>query len=267
MEDKLRRAYWHYRSQSRGGNQSSIATPAHIALTCAREACAINPIQPYSRNPYGYGPKFGHPTGQGSRWIDNVHGAFRVVGFSDEITRFKGGHTGWFARSDDPCEVYRGMVLRLTSKRGKARFVAAHSDPNDDDAATCEMEIYHANEGDAKDAAIMADRFAESEAEYARGYNDLCDVGCNYRRAHEAMSSLFEDFQKLNASRKQSAPLDSTIANTVRRELIRTWQNYREEQEAALEALSDCPRGETKRHAILRSAWLDGADLLEVPLV
>lgn len=97
-------------------------------------------------------------------WVERPDTHLRRVGFSDQITKGV-QHRGWYASdSEDPHEVFRGVVFRLPSRGGVHRYMYGYADPWNDGPAA--LSLTPAD--DLDDAARWADDLARFAAEAER---------------------------------------------------------------------------------------------------
>jgi len=137
---------------------------------------------------------------RGVRWVENALLGLRRVGFADEIMKGEGyvrtiAHRGWFIHDDEGAsgEVYRGVVYQLPSRHYKPQYVYGYDDPNNDGAALLCFDPVE----EKREAAKLADRFAEIFAEHERDYD----------RAQQARQQC-EDFdERVKDARREALAL------------------------------------------------------------
>lgn len=98
------------------------------------------------------------------RYLDNPrgrHGPFRFYGYADTIITLH--HTGWYCDFYHD-ETYRGIVYRLTGRKGAERFIAGYVESFNDSIV---VDLSHFWD-DEIGAAREADRLAEYHAEESR---------------------------------------------------------------------------------------------------
>jgi hypothetical protein len=102
---------------------------------------------------------FGALCKDGTRYCDNVSAYFRESGDAHKIISLR--HTGWYVTNDCD-EVTRGIVLQIPARHGVAQYVAAYTDPWNDNAASVDLTETHATpEGAARAANSLASSYAE----------------------------------------------------------------------------------------------------------
>lgn len=175
------------------------------------------------------------------RWVENAADGLRFVGFADEILpRMR--HKGWFTRSVDPNETYRGVVYSLPH----GRYVAGYADPNNEGAA---LLCFDMGIDDKEQAAREADHFAERHADKEREYNDAWDAGADYRRHLDDARDLRRQFLAI----RKLAPKGYDDAFLVRtlEELAAQWAHQRKEAADLLD----------RHRRYQRDAFREGAEL------
>jgi hypothetical protein len=100
------------------------------------------------------------------RWCEDLEGYFRSVQKAHEILSLR--HRGWFVNHFQ-AETTEGLVLQLPGRRGRDRFMAACSDPDNPGTGIVEQCLY----GDRELAAHAADRLAELYADDCRDSTSL----------------------------------------------------------------------------------------------
>jgi len=160
----------------------------------------------------------------GARWVENLSDAgLRLVGYADEVRDLR--HRGWYADAFES-EVYRGAVLQLPGRNGRARYVAAYADSNDAGAYRVDVSRPAVFEGDKlgawdspkddpalQDAARASDSFAEHEAEEAREYDEAWQAGSEYARLAEEAGEARKSALALLAERRRLAKLAPEAPN------------------------------------------------------
>lgn len=192
----------------------------------------------------------------GKRWIENPESVgLRFAGYADEIDG-NIRHRGWFIDSYQDAK-YRGVVYQLPGKNGLSRFVVGHDDSDNraaDNGGPAYVDfstIYEsdfademrqalasigkayrtpdmlkpaywaeaAHETAKREAARMADSFAESEAEKAREYNEAWECGLHYADAieerAEAKAALRALLAERRAMRSQASASTSAICDAI----------------------------------------------------
>jgi len=131
------------------------------------------------------------------RYVEKPESAgFRLVGNADDIAPRAVQHRGWYLYDNgDPDETARGLVYRLPSKGGRARYVAGYQLSYEDDAAALDLgHVFSGDrfggEDDARDAAMMADRLAEILAEQERDYHRAWQAGSLWSDLGERIGDL-----------------------------------------------------------------------------
>lgn len=136
-------------------------------------------------------PDFGAPFkigGYACRWCENISGHFRESGYADEIIRLN--HRGWFTDNFQDATT-RGTVLQLPARDGKTFYLAACSDPHNENCAIVEFSSHEEKEVAARIADRLAERFAEdcrqddlkmlAENEIASLAEDITSLRCHIR--------------------------------------------------------------------------------------
>lgn len=126
--------------------------------------------------PISYNPQFDKPLhgGKHVRWIENASKGLRRVGYVDEIISLN--HTGWYTDEFGDSKM-RGIVYQLPARNGKPVFAYGYDDPNNLD---CALLCFDNDAATKEDAARMADRFAEKNAEEEREYQEAWQAGSQY---------------------------------------------------------------------------------------
>jgi hypothetical protein len=161
--------------------------------------------------------------GYNVRWVENVSGGLRLVGYADKIAHLR--HQGWFTYDDGDRggEVLRGIVYRLPARDGKEQYVYGYEDPNNDDCALICFEA----EDTAERAARAADRFAEIFAEAERDYHRAWDAGQRCRSIDEEVKEIRSETLALGAEMRAARRLAvrvPMICNVLREKIA---SNYR----------------------------------------
>jgi hypothetical protein len=175
------------------------------------------------------------------RWVENVSRGLRLVGFADKIAGLN--HNGWYTVDDgDNGEVYRGVVYQLPARDGREQFIGGYADPCNDDCALVYFDVV----GNAKEAACLADRFAETFAEAERDYQRAWAAGRRYDDLDDDIKVLRKKALAIGAEMraarvaKVSAP---TICPTLRSSvmsLYRRIQEARKERAKLLDNFGRC---------------------------
>lgn len=171
----------------------------------------------------------------GARWVENLSDAgLRLVGYADELRDLR--HKGWYADAFES-EVYRGAVLQLPGRNGRARYVAAYEDPNNAGAYLVDVSRPAVFEGDklgawdsqkedsgAVECARAADSFAEHCAEEAREYDDAWQRGRQFAQKADEIKAARAEALAILAERRRLAKLApeapaacAALVSTVRR--------------------------------------------------
>jgi hypothetical protein len=102
---------------------------------------------------------FGALCKDGTRYCDNVNAHFREAGDAHKIISLR--HTGWYVNQFCD-ETTRGIVLQIPARHGVAQYVAAYTDPWNDNAASVDLTETHATpEQAARAANSLASRYSE----------------------------------------------------------------------------------------------------------
>ena len=127
----------------------------------------------------------------------------------------------------------RGVVYALPNRRG---YVAGYADPVNELAARLELSII----ADKDDAAKIADRIAEIEAERERDYQAGWQaISKASDEANEAREAVRTEIAVLRASRSVAAHGEVVDDSESTADLCELWITYRE----TVEKLHDVARG------------------------
>jgi len=151
------------------------------------------------------------------RYVEKPESAgFRLVGNADDIAPRAVQHRGWFLYDEgDPDETARGVVYRLPSKGGRARYVAGYQLSYEDDAAALNLNYVFTGdqfggEDDARDAAMHADGLAQTIAEQERDYHRAWQAGSLWsdlgERIGELRRGIIAAVQQFREARKTLQP-------------------------------------------------------------
>jgi len=152
-----------------------------------------------------------------------AEGGFRFVEFANDIAKRRGAridYEGWYSDSFQEA-TYRPCVLQITGKGRAARYLAAYQESDNDGFVVDLSEIY--SEGRSRiadlrprdsdgalEAARMADRFAEREAEKSRDYDEAWQAGAQWAQLredeHEARAQLLTLAREARALRVKVSP-------------------------------------------------------------
>jgi hypothetical protein len=212
----------------------------------------------------------------------------RFVGYSDELISGEICHLGWFPYSDIHDEVYRGAVIQLPARHGRARFVPAYlescnggfvvstargaiceADPVAERELqrryigkqywTPEMEsesywIECAMESARNEAARAADSMAEHAAEREREYNDAWQEGSDFASLGNDIRTARREALAILAERRAVKGTDApTLCAVIRIKVESLLSDIREAREKRDE-LRDAWRPEN-----LQAAFNDAA--------
>lgn len=197
--DKLANAYRFHRLN--GASATAALTRAHLDMTAGT-----------TRYPYEHGSVVGAAR-DGARWVERPQDAgLRFVGWSDELQRHtaysRNLNQGWYSRDADDGEVYRGAVWQLPARNGRPIYVVGYREGEargrydwrdtatgqDTGAGLLNLGslIYgddaRGEEPDHRDAAIMADGFAERHAETSREYFEAWQAGSQWQSLGETVA-------------------------------------------------------------------------------
>lgn len=204
-----------------------------------------------------------NPESNGARYVEDLaHAGLRFVGHADVIVRL--GHQGYFA--DDMQETtFRGAVLRLPGKDGRARYMAAYEDPNIEDAYIVDVSapaIFEDDDDRAAqvEAARAADGFAERCAEKEREYHEAWRAGSDYATLMEQAADATKERRKLardlravkRAADAAEVKVPPTICNALKARM-------RDLAEQAARATSEASKILENTHTRFAAAFNEGA--------
>ena len=148
------------------------------------------------------------------RWAEDLSGYFRNVKPAHEIIRL--GHKGWYVNAIHQDETTEGLVLQLPARHGQTLFMAACSDPWNDNSGIVEQYLYD----DADTAARSADGLAENYAETCReddlkqtAERDIEDLQNEIKEARERIRELIAGIRR--------STLDTVVCDEMRRSIRR----------------------------------------------
>ncbi len=188
-----------------------------------------------------YGKPFDSHGYRGVRFVEHPEDGLRFVGFADKIVSFI-EHTGWYTVDEGwNGEPFRGVVYRLPAGRG---FVPGyvHVGCSDDDGAILAFGEIEETE---RDAAIAADRFAETEAEHERGYHRAWDAGRRVEQIDEEIAEsrrtalALGDEMRLARKLVTNAP---TICTVLRAQILGIWRDIQKLRKERKSLFSDYGR-------------------------
>jgi hypothetical protein len=149
--------------------------------------------------------------GNACRWCSDLSGYFRNLTEVKKIIQLR--HTGWYVDCDQN-ETTRGLVLQLAGR--KPRFMAACSDPWNDNSAIVAQSLF----GDSEPCARSADRLAECFADGCR--EDALNQTAEYRIAQlrDEIAQTRERIRELIGGIRQSQlapPVCDEMRASIRR--------------------------------------------------
>lgn len=131
----------------------------------------------------------------------------RLVGYSDEICE-RMRHNGWFT-DDNNDSTYRGVVVQLPGRNGKARITHGYEQSDNDDyildltslesVVACE---YFKDSDDVRSHARQGDSMAEGDAEDARDYSEAWRAGSDYSELGETIAATRKEALAILSERK-----------------------------------------------------------------
>lgn len=153
------------------------------------------------------------------RWCEDVSGHFRETAFADKIIRLD--HTGWYVDNFQN-ETTRGQVLQLPARNGKPVYMAACTDPCNNNCAIVEMYCY-----DDKDtAAREANRLAELYAEDARRDDLQQTAEAETEELKMRIENLRQEIRKLVAGIRLSK-VHEVVCQQLRKDIHQKRQQVR----------------------------------------
>jgi hypothetical protein len=154
------------------------------------------------------------------RWVENLSNGLRKAGDAHAIAKLD--HTGWFTDSFQD-ETVHGEVYRLPSRKGKALFVPAVNDPNNDDCACLDFSRITEDE---TQAARWADEMAQRWAEFEREYREKEAAENRLSEIADEIKEAYQTFRRIAMEIKASKVQDVAIV----RELVRDkWRETKRE--------------------------------------
>lgn len=205
--------------------------------------------------------------------VSSGDSAFRLKNYADELARLD--HNGWFA-DDFQDSTYRGSVLQVSGRGGRARFVPAYEESDSggyvvdvsrvfeaDPAAEresarrqigaahwrpdMESESYWleaAAEQAAKDCARAADGFAESAAENARDYSEAWQAGSRFESLGEDVKDWRREALAILKERRAVSGVEAPILCAVIRARVESMlDDIRANREKRAELLDNAKGG------------------------
>ncbi len=251
LSPALLNAYRYHRqfSQSRAAmlNETNNYGLATAALVLARTDLEYNtPRYPTTDHPEfsAWGPR-----NKAVRYIPDINViGIRYVGLAHHIVDMD--HQGWLtSENGDNGEIVQGEIYQLPGRNGKPIFVAGHSDPNNDSAATIDFGTLYTGTPDGswdaygardkRDAARAADdmarRYGEEETEHGRHWQAgarFVDIGCEHSEARKATLAALREF---HGSSSDSRRAFVTSRHLILSAYLKAREEFRNEQ-AKLEA-------------------------------
>lgn len=206
--------------------QKTAQRESALALEKARCDLAAG-MRRYTSGIYSY-PGGRQGTDNESAFFETLEqGGFRFIGYADEISRSI-HHKGWFA-DEDQDSTLRGCALQIPGRNGKARFLAAYQDSENDGYVVDLATVYEedsrqgshwdsAKDFDAaRDAARSGDSMAEKAAEKEREYLTAWRAGSNYAAKGEEVKELRQEALAILAERRAVAGVTApTLCDVIR---------------------------------------------------
>jgi hypothetical protein len=197
----------------------------------------------------------------GIAWVENLeHAGLRFVNHADEIVRLN--HKGWYADSFQD-SLYRGCVLQLPGRDGRARYLAAYADPDNESAYRVDASGFFIgdarvsswdDDSGAREAARAADSLAEREAESAREYNDAFHRGVQWSFCGD---TIHDARRELAALRREVRAAKSLPGVHTAKALVARCAQLRDESRKAHERRAELANG--YYDASTRAAFNEGA--------
>ena len=167
-----------------------------------------------------------------TRWCENLSDHFRETGEAHKIIRLR--YTGWFVDNFHDSST-RGLVLQLPSRQGKSLYLAACSDPWNNDCGIVEMCFYDEKEAAARAADQLAERYAEDSR--ADDLKQMAETEISELKA--SIKSIRRHIQTLVTGIRQST-VSTVVCEQLRGDVRRLRQQVRE-QLARIEKIESNP--------------------------
>jgi len=234
--------------------------------------------------------EYARPATAETIYVEHSRDVGRFVGYSDELISGEISHRGWFTDSDIYDEVYRGAVIQLPARHGRARFVPAYLESCNGGfvvstarGAICEAdpvaerelqrryigkqywtpemesESYWnecAMESARNEAARDADSMAEHAAEREREYQDAWREGSDFASLGDDIQAARREALTILAERRAVKGTDAPTLCAVIRAKVESLLSDIQEAREKREELRDTWRPEN-----LQTAFNEGADL------
>lgn len=167
-------------------------------------------------------------------------GGFRFIYYADKILDHL-DHTGWFTHPDLD-ETFRGCVLQLPGRGGKARFVAAYEESVSGGYVVDLTHVFEEDSngegytlnpkdhfGGVRDAAFVAESMAEHAAEKERDYQTAWAAGSYWAQLGEEITADRRQLLEILAERRKVSNVEApALCQVIRGEVESLLESIRQ---------------------------------------